>query len=497
MKKLFSLILAFVMLFSLTACKNEDSSKDSQKESAAVQNAEPRPFLALYSGLRNTLVNFNTFGCGDTSVRLQVDEDFLAFITDTAGIPESVDFSFVKDLQVDCSLNYKDGNIAISAVPVIGGKDVLTLELLASVAQNGMWMRIPELSSKYVEQTDVFQTGSYYSDFVSSVDSLLTLANCLPETQVAERLINKYSTLALETLDAEKKTETVTVEGVSQELTVYERGITETDAINVLIAMIKAAKEDTDIEAFCDDFSQWMHEYAGDPSDLHELHMAALDERLEQLESFAENADPSEIVHIAVYTRGDGSFAGICLESWDVAVFELYTVQDGENFAVSLILPNDDGSITGKGTEKGGIVNGSFQLEISGQELASMKIKDLDTVNLSKGTLVVTPSKALLTAAAASLLKDPALELSFSGAEGNVNLSLALLLDGSDALRLSLKHTPKAPTKVTLPSNGISMDQWTQEVDPEELIELLDDAGIPIKALMGVTTQKQEAVATR
>ena len=126
-----------------------------------------------------------------------------------------------------------------------------------------------------------------------------------------------------------------------------------------------------------------------------------------------------------------------------------------------------------------------------------MKIKDLDTVNLSKGTLVVTPSKALFPAAVASLLKDPALELSFSGTEGNVNLSFALLLDGSDALRLSLKHTPKAPTKVDLPSNGISMDQWTQEVDPEELIELLDDAGIPIKALMGVTTQKQEAVATR
>lgn len=480
---------------------NKTTSTPQEYSSSTLTNTladENGALITTYSQLRN-LLNSNidpTNMAVDATMRLQINESMLKNMLSTAlqgadlGI-DADDLAFLSDISVKMNYNAKDNGFEITATPVLGSTEIVTLEAGVDLDAGKFWFRLPELSDEYVTgEFDPSDLDIDMDEMEQSMAMVQQVAQILPEEEVIVRLLEKYIPLALKQIDDVSEEETTLRTGeLEQKVTQTTSKIDEEATLKMAIACLKEVQKDKDIAAILDDLGAYM----GAGSNASEQILSQLPEVIEGLEEQLEEVEESEsTIDLITYADAKGNAVGLAVEMNGTTFVNMFTLRDGDKFASAISCPEGEIELTAEGTDKKGIVNATYVLDYQGMELVELTLKDFDTKTMSKGTLVITPGDELFELVAGgnsgvSVIASMglSLEMSFETGKTEATTSIALLSKGQELFQLTLDSKTKSPTSVNAPSGGIDIEddaagmQWITEWNYEAVLNNLRKGGVP------------------
>ena len=177
--------------------------------------------------------------------------------------------------------------------------------------------------------------------------------------------------------------ESVSVDGISEECTAYEGIISEKSAYTIVEKVLTTAKDDEEIKAL---FDQWSDDASNEENQYKDFQNLITDAR-DDMNRDDEGSTENEAFSSKVWVNGDGKIVGRQFGITDgtdtTPVFTWKAPSEGEDSALLLELAADDSSFTftGSGKTADGLLNGDYILAVNGTETVVANI----TVNVGKG----------------------------------------------------------------------------------------------------------------
>ncbi len=424
--------------------------------------------LRLGSGGRDLLMDL----AGSTLKQLNPDEDLAWF--QTLGIQSSVvTQGDKKSLQMQLTLN---------------GVGLVTLNLVADTAADKAYISIPELKKEYVEMplsqlssmsgSGPMQIVGLIGGLAQADDQQLADAlKALPDKSKMESLLKKYLDMVLEAAEqVEKEKVTLTVEGVSVEVTALEVTADGEALAKAMESIFTEMKKDKDIKDIVVNLSEAQGE---DGTKAYEDFLKELDEALDDLDSVKENSSGFKMT---VYTDAGGEVIGREFTTENFA-FILKKPEKGGKFGLDLQIGSEGSafSLKGKGTKSGDKLTGELDMEVGGTLLGVLALDGFDEEKFKSGMLSgaieIRPSDALMSsmsssASLSSILSSLVLRLEMDTGKDKGSMSLIILNDSSELLTLSAKVNAKAGGKISSVS-GEDMEKWSSEMDTQAFLSTL------------------------
>lgn len=423
-----------------------------------------------------------------------------------------IDMSWLRDIRLDADANVRQNLVQVAAELALSDKRIVSLEAFADTEDMKLWMRLPELGEAYamLDLKQILREQGISEEelvqvFAQQQALLDGLLEALPDERETAEMIDAYlSILSAYMEQAEELTETVTVDEISQELTVLRLKLTAEELLDAADALLRQAKSDRTLKKIITaigDYAQTVMQQAGEQSDIsgEELYSEFLEAVEDGLQDIAQAEPDSEnYLVLSLYVDDSDAVVGgkLRVNSAEQDADEneiLYVlVRSGERYEVLA----EAGSlrITGAGTVSGGKYSGSFYLRVGGTSYIRLELEDFGTDSRSgalTGTIRIKPTRALLAAldlpAAATTAitgADAVLELVFGGEDAD--LALNVLAGDELLLGISVQAERTESTPITLPKGGVSitdedsLEQWAQGLDLSKLMENLTKAGVPI-----------------
>ena len=382
---------------------------------------------------------------------------------------------------------------------------ILTLQTIFDYPEATAYVGIPEANNTFLgadaseialDLEQLQQELSVYQQTDSAV-----LANTLSQKDI-QTLIKKYGMLIFSNIDSVKETtETVEIDDIKQEFTVYTYTIDEATAQKIALAVLKEAKKDETILQLAESYYNYTNQlyatyYEDDFSDFSGFDADEFIESLEALEEIlAESELDSDTVLFAMKTYADstGKVCGrVILDDRDKEVFLYRTTTKNGKTGFEISVGGKSGlSVIGSGKKSNGKLTGTYQLRISMLTVAWADLQNFDTEN-AIGTIRIRPSK-LVQRELFSMLEESDSMLS-DFADFSFALELVLeengltihLLD-DDELLISLgiatqtipSQTVEIPESVILLQEDEDLIRWAEEIDLGPILDRLEDADAP------------------
>ena len=374
--------------------------------------------IETVSGVYGQFMELQTQSNGASTLALRPGESVVALL-ETALSQEGVDLDldWLKEINVNADTCLAGAVKEFDVGVGINGKGVATMKVIVDNEAGMIYMAIPELNDTWVSMPMEEEMGMS----LASADMLHTLVDILPNEDNLEFLLNKYTDLVFENLgEAEKRTETVTVEGVEQKLVVLRVELTQLELVDLMEAVLEEAAKDTDILKMLDELSG-VAESMGEYADLRSEYAYAIEEALMSLaELRAESTDDVALI-LDTYVDDNHQIVGRQLEV--VAANEkmgYLTATKGVDFGFEFYAGGAEAS--GKGTITNDGTTGKFDVYVDG-----MKAMTLDFLNVElekdilTGTVTITPDSMLLE-------------------EAGLDSSVTSMLGGYLSIRLTLEE---------------------------------------------------------
>ncbi len=381
----------------------------------------------------------------------------------------------------------------------LNGTGLVTVNLSADSARDMAYLQVPELKDSFLQmplsQLQSMSGGSGVMGFVGALGQLLSMDNkqaaesirSMPDKATVGKLIDKYFNLLLEAAEeVEKEKVTLTVEGVSEEVTALEMTADGEALAKALENVYTEMKKDKDIKEIIVNMSEARDE---DGDAAYESFLKELDESLEDLDDVRQN---SSGFAMTVYTDAGGEVAGRAFSS-DSGSFSMKFPEQGDKFGLELILGEGSSALQlkGKGTKSGDKLTGTLEIETGGSYMGDLILDGLDKEKLKKGELSgaieIKPSDALTNASGSDstvsgALRNLSLRLDMDTGKNKGRITLDVLSDGSSILSLTVNINSKSGGSVSAAS-GQEMEQWSSDLDPSaflnSLVGSLKSAGVP------------------
>lgn len=500
MKKLFALLLALTMVFSLcVGCSKADGDGDSSD----YMSLSPKEHLiALESAwLANLQPNTNAGGglpsMGiDMSADVRLGDGLKGMFA--SGTPGAAILDQVSSVSIDY-LMIMDGNMyQLGLGAGVNGVELAAAEVVMDMANYVLWVSLPGLSDQDVkiDLGAVMESQGVAGMMPAAPD--LSQLSIDPELVIG--LIKDYYTLVLNGIeDVEREETSLKCSGVKQDAIKLSVKLTAEDLSNILLDVLKKAKDDDRIETLLDSLMDIMGDTLASaggvmPEDL----VGQLDDGIEVLIDSIENAtfDDGDYINFKVYTDKKnaviGREASVYTQGSKVATVEYASVSDGDDFAVELSFEMDQMgfAFSGDGSISDGKRSGDFAISMTtaGQEmdLVTFELKDADDKG---GELKIEPTAELLSmilGGGAGYL-DVALEIKWDEQKA----SFDVLMNDMLLVGLDIKAEIMDNASVTAPSGVPELDsleemtQWAQGINVQKLLERLEEAGITDLPIFG------------
>lgn len=558
-KKLLALLLALSMVFALCACSSTTDTKDpdddnNNQNNVDISTVDPstmteKEYMLLIetTGIKNTIggimeiygamgdVDLEGMGGMESEITLRVGDDLMQMLKES--LPEgSPDFSALEKITMNNNITL-DGSMYRTLMGIsVNGTKLGDVEMITDLAAMTMWMGLPGLSEQYIEMQmgSVFggavedtmgpasASGSTSSAAVSNaapawMAALPKLLEYLPDAETLEPLLVKYLTIVLENIDDVKR-ESVQKEldGLKQDVIQMTYTITEEDLVNMLVAVMKAAKDDQELKAVVDELSKGVNEMAAEAGesasvDLWPQFKSFLEEGIGYFEEYDEYAEGNYFLitttldsknavigrGIAMYTAGEENFSltNVKVTEGNAFASELAftfiaggSASVGPNGEIHSTTTKATVKMTGEGTIKSGVTDGTYVLSLSGDgttmDLVTFTLKDATDTS---GSLTIDPSADLLqrvfgTQAGAI---DLALQIAWGEKSGASTTSLNVLLN--DKLMVGLDMSTKKvegasikkPTNIVDMNDSAALQQWLENIDLQKVIDRWNTTGLP------------------
>lgn len=523
MRKLLALVMALTMLLGLLTACSESNAPDANGDVIVAPTTPPpedpqeyvmyvgekgiRSFAETltggYSMTTDMLSGNGEYNGASVQMRLTMSQMLIDTI-ETATGDSSMDLSFLKDIMLNMDVAM-DGNVLMENIGIgLGNTGIATLKLLLDQSNMDIYMAIPELSEQYIKipGSAMMDNTSAGMDMNAAMDMMGSLVEAMPTDEELANLLVKYIDLFLsEVDDVQKATETVTVGGVSQQLTVLTVNITEQDALDGVKAILAAVKNDTELEAILDRLDASLAQIAQASGESYDMDLFAqlssgAAELLAELETVTPSADGGTL-SLKVYVDGNHDMVGldVIMPNEQEAVLNCVGVNDGSNYA--FLAEVESVKITGSGT----VSNRKFVLTESEKEYLVVEVRNYDAAKNQNGNmsldLLLTPGKDLLSEMGADAAMLESLGGSFALGvvlEGNNNqarVAYDLIVGGESLIKLEAKSN-MIKADVSIPQNVVdgtdqnALMNWVTSLDVNKLLENLKAAGISEDLLSGL-----------
>lgn len=338
----------------------------------------------------------------NAKMKLTVEETGKAVL----GAMVGMDFSWLNTVTMDMTEIIKDGKEAINADILLNDAPVGTMNICMDLANMTEYFQIPELSQNYMaiplipsmEETIADETGAmseediaayqaYMEEYQASIETYLKIVSdmttVLPDTKTLSTLLDRYGNILIENFGDETVTEeALSVEGVSEDCTVYEEILTEQEVLSILREVLTTAKEDQELKGLLDMWSE-----AGGGEDLYAQLVAGADSALADLpEEGSEEIDPeAAMFNSKIWTNAEGKIVGREFGFTDETGTESYPLiswknpsADG-NSALYFELWLDTSSITLTGSGQSGDqgLTGEYVLAFDGVKTVGIGVNNL------------------------------------------------------------------------------------------------------------------------
>lgn len=338
----------------------------------------------------------------NAKMKLTVEETGKAVL----GAMVGMDFSWLNTVTMDMTEIIKDGKEAINADILLNDAPVGTMNICMDLANMTEYFQIPELSQNYMaiplipsmEETIADETGAmseediaayqaYMEEYQASMETYLKIVSdmttVLPDTKTLSTLLDRYGNILIENFGDETVTEeALSVEGVSEDCTVYEEILTEQEVLSILREFLTTAKEDQELKGLLDMWSE-----TGGGEDLYAQLVAGADSALADLpEEGSEEINPeAAMFNSKIWTNAEGKIVGREFGFTDETGTESYPLiswknpsADG-NSALYFELWLDTSSITLTGSGQSGDqgLTGEYVLAFDGVKTVGIGVNNL------------------------------------------------------------------------------------------------------------------------
>ena len=451
------------------------------------------------------------------------------------GIFAPFDVSWLDDITLSNDISFTDGKEGLLMKVLLNGSEICTLEYYLDSDTQDIYMRVPEISDKYIKtnlkeaaeqqasniESDIEELtpdstdtdiptdnfASAYSDSLGlSVSMMSDLAASVPEASVVETLLDKYGSMLFDNVtEGESTQETLTTGGVSQDCTVYECQVSTEEMIKTMTAILEELKSDSDIE---DIFNTWTDKLSAD-EDLYENFTKTVEDGLDSLKNT--EIDDSDDSHFStrIWVDETGRIAGREIEINDgdtiIPVLTWQMTKNGSDFGY-LLSTEADGtntySLSGSGQIESDKLNGTYELSQNDKVAAVIEVKDYDTASAKEGYLngnytLTFPADTSEDEETSSLaaLQDIAFVLDLNSAKDSGSGSLSVVTSGSTIGTFSV--TSGAGDGVEIPdlttlgdaynvTNDDDMSAYSETIDTATIMDNLSKAGVPEEVITDI-----------
>lgn len=313
------------------------------------------------------------------------------------------DVSWLQSVTFDSDITIKDGVEAIAGGLLLNDTKLCDLNFYMDLANMVEYIQIPELSDGYIsapiEGTVTTSEGvaENSQEIMSTyMNALSDLSSALPDSDTLGTLLDRYGNIIIDNIeDGSSVEESVSVDGISEDCTVYEGTVSEKAVTAMAKGILTAAKDDAEIKGL---FEQWAG--ASDGEDQYQQFEDAVADALDSIGSADGEVSEDPVFSSKVWVNADNKIVGREFAVIDGAettpVFTWKAPSDGDTSALLLEITAEDSSLTltGSGTTSDGLLNGDYIFAIDGTEAADINVENLETkpekAGYYNGTLNVT-----------------------------------------------------------------------------------------------------------
>ena len=377
-RKLLKKVIAVAAASSLIA-----AGGSTVMAAGSYQEAETAAYDKFVSGVASSweeyLASYQTAQKGaNAKITLNVEDTGRALLGAMTG---GMDFSWLQSISLDTNTSLQQGLEALTAAVLLNDSKLCDLNIYMDFAKMAEYIQIPDISEGYLvapmESSDV----SISDDSMKLYFNLLSdLSSVLPDKDTLSTLLERYGQLVISNMeDGASTDETVSVEGISEDCTVYEGQLSEASTVKMLQDIAKTAKDDKEIKSLFDSWTE-----AGIATDdQYQEFQTAVDDLLS--DSADEGADDSTLIYSRIWVNNEDKVVGREIGTVDGAettpVFT-WKAPSADGSSALLLEVQADGSsltLTGSGTSSEGLLTGDYILAMDGTETMDIHVADLET----------------------------------------------------------------------------------------------------------------------
>ena len=377
-RKLLKKVIAVAAASSLIA-----AGGSTVMAAGSYQEAETAAYDKFVSGVASSweeyLASYQTAQKGSNAkITLNVEDTGRALLGAMAG---GMDFSWLQSISLDTNTSLQQGLEALTAAVLLNDSKLCDLNIYMDFAKMAEYIQIPDISEGYLvapmESSDV----NISDDSMKLYFNLLSdLSSVLPDKDTLSTLLERYGQLVISNMeDGASTDETVSVEGISEDCTVYEGQLSEASAVKMLEDIAKTAKDDKEIKSLFDSWTK-----AGIATDdQYQEFQTAVDDLIS--DSADEGADDSTLIYSRIWVNNEDKVVGREIGTVDGAettpVFTWKAPSADGSSALLLEVQADDSSLTltGSGTSSEGLLTGDYIFAMDGTETMDIHVADLET----------------------------------------------------------------------------------------------------------------------
>ena len=405
-----------------------------------------------------------------------------------------MDASFLRKISLTVGSAQEKGISGAELKLGLGGTHIISANMMMDQSSGVMYFALPEVSDRYLKvdmYANMGQAGLANGAYEQYEEMMASLAEALPSAETVTALLEKYLELALDQIQAvDKTTETMTVNGVSQELTALTMTITEQDALNIAKKLMQTAKDDPQLLAILENLDGKLGELAAELGGGYESGLAAdyqqeIDAMMAELEQVIVSEDGANL-EIKTYTNGKHQVVGRCIAIGDEELFKYLFVESNTAFAMEAYA--EAFVVTGNGTISNGNYNGKFTLaETDSGEKGTIELRNYNPAKNKNGK----------TDLEIRLIPETTMPEEFyaMGYTGQASLGLrvvdnsitiSMLSDEETIVAMQLSAQAKnydlsVPSNAIDASNQTELLTWLYTIKTDKVMDNLKKAGVPME----------------
>lgn len=447
-------------------------------------------------------------GQADTAIRAEADmtftlgDDLLATLSkalQAEGLPADVSWLRQIGLKLDSTCTEELTRVVMALR--LGQTELLSAELIQEIASGAMYAALPGLNDRFLGIATALEGMPPVA--AETVDTAALMA-ALPTEQALNALLTRYLNLVLAHLPApEQTTETLTCNGISQELTATTHTVRRSQVLDMAEAVLTAARTDAELETMLDKLAAWYNAEgskmaaqngeAWEEVDFHRELTEAIAEALEELAEVRLDLEDADFLQCTVFADGQRT-QGLRLrliDEYETLELNAYTLRQQENTAL-LVELKDQFRLIGSGTEQNGLAGGSYTLSVEGEDVLYLQLRDFDLQALEQGNLKGTVSVNLPEATIRELFgygsfvtPSTTLSVTLDLTEDGGSMNYELTNGGLFLLGVTMRTRMLPAEAVQVPDDYLKMDNeaelnaWLEAVDLQKLLQNLRQAGVP------------------